>query len=122
MQARQHRGAMAFHAGMAAEAAVAAAYAKAGQPVVARRWRGACGEIDLIAQDGAGFIFIEVKKSRSHAEAAEHLTQRQIARIFGAATEYVETTPLGQMTEMRFDVALVDSLGRIEVLENALAA
>lgn len=122
MQARQHRGARAFHAGLAAEDSVAAAYARAGRPVVARRWRGSAGEIDLIAQDGVGFIFIEVKKSRSHAEAAGHLTRAQISRIFGAATEYVETAPLGQMTEMRFDVALVDDMGRIEVLENAMAA
>ena len=119
---RQMRGATAFHSGMVAEAAVAAAYVRAGHPVVERRWRGSGGEIDLIAQDGAGFVFIEVKKSGTHAQAAEHLTRAQIERIFGAATEYVAATPLGLMTEMRFDVALVDSMGRIEVLENALAA
>lgn len=122
MLARQSRGATAYHAGRAAEAAVEALYVRAGQPVVARRWRGSGGEIDLIAQDGAGFIFIEVKKSRSHAEAAEHLSRAQISRIFGAATEFVEKSPLGQMTDMRFDVALVDSVGRIEVLQNAMAA
>ena len=122
MTTRQNRGAMAYQAGLAAEEQVAQVYARAGHRVIARRWRGSAGEIDLIAQDGEGFVFIEVKQSRSHAEAAEHVTRAQIARIFGAATEYVAKAPLGMMTDMRFDVALVDGMGRIEVLENALAA
>ena len=122
MTLRKHRGAMAYQAGLAAEEQVAQVYARAGHRVVARRWRGSAGEIDLIAQDGEGFVFIEVKQSRSHAEAAEYITRAQIARIFGAATEYVANAPRGMMTDMRFDVALVDGMGRIEVLENALAA
>lgn len=119
---RQMRGKTAYHAGLAAETAVAEAYRRAGHAVVAQRWRGKGGEIDLIAQDGEGFVFIEVKQSRSHAEAAEHVTRAQIARIFDAATEFVATAPRGQLTDMRFDVALVDAMGRIEVLQNALAA
>lgn len=119
---RQARGSTAYHAGRVAEDAVATAYARAGHPVVARRWRGSQGEIDLIAKNGSGYVFVEVKKSSSHFEAAEHLSPAQIARIFGAALEFVSTAPLGEMTEMRFDVALVDGMGRIEILENALAA
>ena len=38
------------------------------------------------------------------------------------ATEFVGGEPAGQLTEMRFDVALVDGQGRIEIIENALAA
>ncbi len=34
----------------------------------------AAGEIDLIARDGDEVIFVEVKKSRSHADAADHLS------------------------------------------------
>lgn len=97
-------------------------YGRSGRAVCARRWRGEAGEIDLIARDGAGVIFIEVKQSRTHAEAAEHLTRRQMARICGAAAEFLEGEPGGQLTEARFDVALVDAVGRIEILENAFAA
>lgn len=90
--------------------------------VVARRWRGTAGEVDVIARDGDQVIFIEVKKSRSHAAAAEHLSPRQMRRIWQTASEYLGTEPKGQDTEARFDVALVDSIGRIEILQNAFAA
>ena len=84
-----------------------------------RRWRGAGGEIDLIAEDGEGLIFIEVKKARSHAQAAERLSRRQIDRIHASAAEYLGRMPLGQLTDCRFDVALVDEGGRVEIIENA---
>jgi putative endonuclease len=119
---RQIKGSVSYHSGLAAEQSVAATYERAGHAVVAQRWRGAAGEIDLIVRDGAGFVFVEVKKSRSHAEAAEQLSAKQIARIFGAASEYVSGQARGLMTDMRFDVALVDGMGRVEILENALAA
>lgn len=115
-------GAVSYHAGLCAEESVAQAYLRAGQKVVARRWRGTAGEIDVIARDGDQVIFIEVKKSRSHAAAAEHLTPRQMQRIWQTASEYLGSEPNGQNTEARFDVALVDSIGRIEILQNAFAA
>jgi putative endonuclease len=115
-------GARSFHAGLAAEGIVARHYDRAGQPVVAQRWRGKGGEIDLIARNGAEVIFIEVKQSRTHAAAANHLGQKQIARLFAAASEFIGNEPAGQRTLVRFDVALVDGQGRVDIIENALAA
>ncbi|MBP9950428.1 MAG: YraN family protein [Cypionkella sp.] len=115
-------GARSYHAGVAAEDSVARFYDRSGRAVCARRWRGAAGEIDLIARQGAEVIFIEVKQSATHAEAAEHLTRRQMDRIYGAASEFLAGEPGGQLTDVRFDVALVDAAGRIEILENAFAA
>jgi len=115
-------GTRSYHAGLAAEDQVAQLYDRSGRAVCARRWRGSAGEIDLIARDGAEVIFIEVKQSKTHALAAEHLTLRQMARIYSAASEFLAGEPAGQLTDVRFDVALVDAVGRIEVLENAYAA
>ena len=56
-------GAVSYHAGVAAEAAVARLYETGGTPITARRWRSEAGEIDLIARNGAEIIFIEVKQS-----------------------------------------------------------
>lgn len=119
---RQMTGARSYQAGLAAEDQVAQLYDRSGRAVCARRWRGSGGEIDLIARDGAEVIFIEVKQSKTHAQAAEHLTPRQMARIYASASEFLAGEPKGQLTDVRFDVALVDGMGRIEVLENAYAA
>ena len=115
-------GARSYYAGIAAEEQVAQLYARSGRNVCARRWRGVSGEIDLIARNGAEVIFIEVKQSSTHALAAEHLSARQMARIYASASEFLSSEPAGQMTESRFDVALVNAAGQIEILENAFAA
>jgi len=112
-------GAVSYHAGACAEQAVARHYVEAGRSIAARRWRGSGGEIDLIARDGDGLIFIEVKQSRSFDRAAESLTRRQMDRIYASASEFLAAEPTGQDTESRFDVALVDSVGRIRIIENA---
>ena len=54
---------MAYHAGLSAEDRIADDYERRGYSVAQRRWRGKGGEIDLIAQDGDGLVFIEVKKA-----------------------------------------------------------
>lgn len=113
-------GVISYLAGASAEKQVAAHYARNGMVIAAERWRGQGGEIDLVAQNGDGLIFIEVKKSRSHARAAERLSKRQIARLFDAAGEYMAAFCAGGAVNARFDVALVDGAGRIEIIENAL--
>jgi putative endonuclease len=114
-------GARSYHAGLAAESSVMQRYLAGGLTVAAHRWRGQSGEIDVIARDGDTVVFIEVKQSRTHAEAAEHLTARQFNRIYCAAEEFLAGEPLGSLTNMRFDVALVDDKGMIEIVENAYA-
>lgn len=115
-------GAVSYRAGLAAEDSVARHYERSGHRIAAKRWRSGAGEIDLIARDGGEVIFIEVKHSRSHAEAAEHLTQHQMARIYASASVFLSGEPAGQATPVRFDVALVDGAGQIAIIENAFAA
>lgn len=114
-------GLTSYHKGLAAEDQVVRHYARAGIEVCARRWRGTRGEIDLIARRGDEVIFIEVKSSRTHAEAVTHLSQAQITRICETATEFLAGEPRGQLTDMRIDVALVDGSGQIAIIENAFA-
>jgi putative endonuclease len=115
-------GLVSNRAGLAAEESVARLYERTGRTIAATRWRSMAGEIDLIARDGAEVIFIEVKHSRTHAEAAEHLTEVQCARIWASASLFLAGEKCGQETPSRFDVALVDGQGRIEIIENAFAA
>ncbi len=119
IDARHHRGKVAFHAGIAAENSVAQDYERRGLAVARRRWRGKSGEIDLIVQDGAALIFVEVKQSRNFARAAQSLSARQMQRIYLSAEEYLGQEPNGSLTDVRFDVALVDGSGATQIIENA---
>lgn len=114
------KGSTRYHSGLAAEEIVASEYARRGNRTAGRRFRGQGGEIDLIAEDGEGLIFIEVKKAASHARAAERLSRLQMDRIYATASEYLARMPQGQLTPCRFDVALVDDTGRVEIVENAI--
>lgn len=115
-------GLVGYLSGLAAEGAVERHYESAGRPIAARRWRGQWGEIDLIAREGDTVVFIEVKKAATHARAAERLGDRQVRRIWAAASEFLDGEPRRSLTDVRFDVALVDAMGRIEIRENAYAA
>lgn len=118
-KARSVRGGVNFHAGRAAEAQVAQRYQEQGCPIIAERWRGSAGEIDLVARDGNGLVFIEVKKSTTFDAAVARVSRRQMQRIYGAASEFLATEPLGQRTEVRFDVALVNAMGDISIIRHA---
>jgi putative endonuclease len=120
-RSRSSRGLANYHAGHAAEAAVARHYEDDGIVICAKNWRGRAGEIDLIGRRGDEVIFVEVKQSRSHDLAASHLSQSQISRIFATVDEFLAGEPRGLMTDVRIDLALVDGQGRIDVVENAFA-
>ncbi|MBK5922714.1 hypothetical protein CCR90_02755 [Rhodovulum sulfidophilum] len=115
-------GTVSYHAGRSAEDCVARGYEGRGMAIAARRWRGAGGEIDLVARDGDALVFVEVKQSRSFSSAAERVTRRQMDRVMMAAQEYLAGEPYGQLTDIRFDVALVNGFGEVDILENAFCA
>lgn len=105
--------------GAAAEEAVARHYAAQGAQVLARRWRGKAGEIDLIARQAGEYLFIEVKASRTGDAALARVSSAQARRIMMAAQEFLAGQPEGQLAFMRFDVAAVDGQGAVTILPNA---
>ncbi|MEM7295138.1 MAG: YraN family protein [Pseudomonadota bacterium] len=113
---------LSHYSGLAAETSVVQHYQNAGACDIARRWRGSGGEIDLIVEHGGTTVFVEVKKSKTHATAALRLRPAQVERILSTAYEFLAAHGLSQDAEMRFDVALVDAQGRVEICENALMA
>jgi putative endonuclease len=119
VMARRARGQRAYLSGAAAEERVARLYHEAGARVLARRWRGAGGEIDLVVRDETGLVFVEVKTARSFDRALSALSGRQVARIRQAAEEYSGTQPDGSLSSMRFDLAVVDGQGQARIVENA---
>lgn len=117
--ARRSRGRLAHLSGTLAEDNVARHLEGVGLSVLARRWRGEAGEIDLICQSGSCLVFVEVKRSATHAQAARQLGTVQQGRIMRAALEYCDGQGIVPLPELRFDAALVDAQGRVEIVERA---
>ncbi len=116
---KAERGRRAWHAGAAAEESVERLYLHRGFSIAARRWRKGGGEIDLILRDGAGLVFVEVKKAPDFERAAARVTEQQIARIHAGAAHFLAGEPQGELTPCRFDVALVNAAGETRILESA---
>lgn len=116
------QGLVNYHAGLAAEDSVLRQYLQAGYCVLARRWRGLRGELDMVLGRGTAIVFVEVKKSRNFGSASRLLGAAQLRRIYQTAEQYLATAPLGLNTPSRVDVALVDGFGQVEIIENALPA
>src|SRR5580692_4512188 len=94
-----------------------------GYRIVARNFRAAGAEIDLVAMDGDVLVFVEVKTRRSRdagapEEAVDERKQKQIRR----AAELFATRYREDEIEMRFDIVAVDASGErleMELLRNA---
>jgi putative endonuclease len=114
-------GLTSYLAGQAAEFGVQRHYQNLGYQIESIRWRGTAGEIDLIFRRDGAVIFVEVKKSANFQRASERVSPAQLQRIHATACEFLENEPQGQMTPCRFDVALVNAQGEIDLLENVLA-
>lgn len=119
LQTKARRGQRAYLKGAAAEKSVAAHYDRRGVDLLETRWRGQGGEIDLILGEAGVIVFCEVKAARTTEEAISRLSPAQMTRIHAAASEYLAYTPAGQLSEVRFDLAVLDEAGAVTVLENA---
>ncbi|MGI9391907.1 MAG: YraN family protein [Boseongicola sp.] len=107
-----------YYDGIAAEAVIERRYLIEGSEVIARRWRGLSGEIDLVFRKGSDVIFVEVKKAKDFSDAAYRLSERQLARIASAAEEFVAEEALGSLTPIRIDLALVNQHGESSIIKN----
>jgi putative endonuclease len=78
-----------------------------GYRILARDYRVAVGEIDIVARRGGTLVAIEVKARSNHASAVEALTPRQRRRITRAAAHFISGRPSLARLTVRFDVMLV---------------
>ena len=98
--------------GNAGEAAAERWLRRAGFAIVARGFRARCGEIDLIARDGALVVFVEVKTRTSDAfgRPAESVTARKRGRIARVASAFLARSGWAERA-CRFDVVEVVPVG-----------
>lgn len=92
-----------------------------GLRLLQRNFRCRGGEIDLVMQDGAALVFVEVRSRRSadFGGAAASITAAKRARIILAARHYL--AGLGAPPTCRFDAVLFQA-GRVEWLKGAFDA
>jgi len=103
--------------GLAAENETARLLARQGWTVLAQRWRGGGGEIDLAALDGEVLVFIEVKLRRSGGSPEEAVSPAKQARLRSAAEAFIAEFGL-EARRARFDVAAWDG-GVLRWTQNA---
>lgn len=115
------RNARNYQAGLAAEATVAANYTNAGYGIRNTRWCAKGGELDLVLQGANAIVFCEVKQSTTHDAALERVTPAKQRRLYRTADAYLAAHGFDQLTDVRFDLGLVDATGRVQIMENAFA-
>jgi putative endonuclease len=93
--------------GIEGEAATARYLIRRGWTIVARRWRGGGGEIDLVARRGRMLVFVEVKTRARPDTGDQPVSLGQQRRLRRAVETYLATRCPPGVTEVRQDVALV---------------
>ncbi len=91
--------------------------------MVARNWRCADGEIDLVVAREALVVFVEVKARASDrygspALAVDHRKQRRVRRLAARWLAEQAAAGVGVSCPVRFDVVAVTGV-RVEVFEAA---
>ncbi|MDO8464803.1 MAG: YraN family protein [Gallionella sp.] len=88
---------------------------------VMENYRGRFGEIDLIMQDGAELVFVEVRLRRNadFGGAAASIDARKQQRLIRTAQQYLAS--LARIPPCRFDAVLMDDVQGVNVqwLKNA---
>jgi putative endonuclease len=82
-----------------------------GYRIVARNFRAAGAEIDLVAVDNATVVFVEVKRRSGAGAPEESVDQRKQEQIRRAAETFAQRYRAGEHP-MRFDVIAITDEGR----------
>ena len=97
----------AFRTGISAESRAAAYLMAKGYRILAKRYRTAHGEIDIVARRRNLIAFVEVKARATLDDAAFAVTPRQQQRIIDAAQGWLVAHPEHAEFELRFDAMLI---------------
>ncbi|HET7094715.1 MAG TPA: YraN family protein [Thermomicrobiales bacterium] len=96
---------------------------------VAANWRCPAGEIDLVAQDGAELVFVEVKTRRGErsGRAEEAVTSAKARRLLASGAAFVAAHPAYADAIWRVDLVAITlgpsgAVERVAHLPNAVVA
>lgn len=112
--------------GSAGEELAASALEGEGYEILARGYRTAAGELDIVARDGGCLVFVEVKTRRdlTCGHPAEAVTWRKRRKLVAMAEDYLARHRT-DAHECRFDVVAIvldDEDASIEIIRHAFEA
>lgn len=108
--------------GRLAETLAAALLIAKGYRIIATRWRGPAGEIDLVALRRRQLVFVEVRQRTDLADAAFSIGPEKRRRLERAAASFVAAQPAFADCDMRFDAVLMAPWSLPRHLPDAFAA
>ena len=101
--------------GLRGEEATARFLAARGWRLLARRWRCASGELDLVLRDPGGVLVgveVKVRRTGRAGGAAESVHPRRVARLRSALVDYARASSAGRDTAgMRVDLVTLAPAG-----------
>lgn len=94
---------------------------KQGCRLVTRNYLCKVGEIDLIMQDKAYLVFVEVRYRHvsAYGSGIESITKSKQSKLIKAANYYLQKNALLNKINCRFDIVAVDETSTIKWLKNA---
>ncbi len=88
-----------------------------GHRVIARGWRCAAGELDIVTLDGEELVFVEVRTRRGEALGTpeDSIDARKAARLLALGDHFLAAHPAHDARIWRIDLVaiVIDSAGRI---------
>jgi putative endonuclease len=87
-------------------------FERIGYQIIDRNWRGAAGEIDIIAQDRECIVFAEVKTRtrRGYGHPFEAITAKKVQTMRRLAAQWCQVQQMA-ITKVRLDAVSVLILG-----------
>ncbi|MGD1993898.1 MAG: YraN family protein [Anaerolineae bacterium] len=112
--------------GRRGEEIAARALTRRGYRIITRNWRCPAGEVDIVAQHGQTWTFVEVRTRRGtrFGTPEESITAAKQARMIDVARSYLAEHDIGDV-DWRLDLVAIEldrggRLVRLDVLENAV--
>lgn len=92
-----------------------------GYRLLARRFGGKGGEIDLIMKRGRSVVFVEVKQRGTMAEAVVSITPKKRRLVSGRVRQWLAQNPWAMEHDLRFDAVFLAPWRWPRHLENVFA-
>ena len=109
------------------EQAAATYLLRHGYALVARKWRCAQGELDLVMREGPALVFVEVRtrQSAAYGQAEESVGRTKQSRLAALAYTYLDAHALDAGQLWRIDVVAIDldrsgRVARLRHIRNAV--